>query len=195
MDVSLKHFEVEQKFRVASLQPTLDALEQLGVEVSAPVQQIDRYYRHPQRDFSQTDEAFRLRSVGAHNCITYKGPKLDQETKTRCEEEVGIAEGDAARASCDAIIQHLGFEPVTTVIKHRRTAALRQADLEIEFALDQVDGLGEFVEIEIGVSAPSADDSAMDEAKQALAKLALEFGLTEVERRSYLELLLEAEDK
>ena len=170
----------------------LEALAAMDLQVQAAVEQIDRYYRHPQRDFAQTDEAFRLRSVGPRNCITYKGPKIDAETKTRCEEEVALAEGAAARTSCDAIIQHLGFTPVTTVTKRRRTAELEREGMQVEFALDEVDGVGEFVEIEIGVTASGVDDPAMSAARELLATLATELGLTEVERRSYLELLLEA---
>ena len=133
-----------------------------------------------------------MRSVGEQSCITYKGPKLDLETKTRCEEEVSLAEGEAARSSCDAIIQHLGFTPVATVTKQRRTAQFLQDSLKIEFALDEIEGLGEFVEIEISVSATDFDDPAVQDARQALAALAEKFELQEVERRSYLEMLLES---
>ena len=187
----LKNFEVEQKFRVASLQPTLAALVELGIDVSQPLRQVDRYYRHPQRNFAQTDEAFRLRSVGPSNCITYKGPKIDQETKTRCEEEVALADGETARISADAIFTHLGFEPALTVIKQRRTANFHKGNFDIEFALDQVEGLGEFVEIEIGVAAVSLEDPAMQEARAALADLAASFNLQDVERRGYADLMAE----
>ena len=188
----LQHFEVEQKFRVASLQPTLKALVEMGLQFGEPVQQIDRYYRHPSRDFSQTDEAFRLRTVGHSNCITYKGPKVDLQTKTRREEEVALADGDEARISGDAIFQSLGFQPVATVAKQRCTAKLERDELTIEFALDRVQSLGEFVEIEIGVSALDADDPVVQQARETLTLLASQLGLDEVERRSYLELLLES---
>ncbi|MCH8840590.1 MAG: class IV adenylate cyclase, partial [Planctomycetes bacterium] len=68
------HYEVEQKYRVASHEPVLTTLAAQGVAIGEPVEQVDCYYRHPQRDFSQTDEAFRLRSVGPRNLLTYKGP-------------------------------------------------------------------------------------------------------------------------
>ena len=186
------HFEVEQKFRVESHEPVLAVLAAQGVAIDEPVEQTDCYYRHPQRDFAQTDEAFRLRSVGEQNFLTYKGPKLDQETKTRLEEEVRLADGPEARESCDAIIRHLSFEPVATVTKQRRIATTARRGQTAEIALDDVAEIGQFVEIEISVETDAADDTAMNTAKQALADLAQELGFTDVERRSYLELLLAA---
>jgi ABC-type sulfate transport system permease component len=54
------------------------------------------------------DEAFRLRRVGERNYMTYKGPKLDATTKSRPEEEVRLADGAAALAACDEIVQRSG---------------------------------------------------------------------------------------
>jgi adenylate cyclase class 2 len=183
-------YEVEQKFRVASHAAVLTALAAQGVAVGEPVEQVDCYYRHPQRDFAVTDEAFRLRTVGEQNFMTYKGPKIDKETKTRLEEEVRLADGPEARTTCDAIIRHLSFEPVATVTKQRRLATTERHDFAVEICLDDVAEVGHFVELEIGIETDGTDTSALDTAKQALANLAQELGLTEVERRSYLELQL-----
>ena len=184
------HYEVEQKFRVSSHEPVVAALSARDVPIGEPIEQIDCYYRHPQRDFAQTDEAFRLRSIGQQNLMTYKGPKIDQETKTRREEEVRLADGAEARETCDAIIRHLGFQPVATVIKQRRIATTECRGLAAEIALDDVAEVGQFVELEISVETDATDSTAMHQAKQALADLAQDLSLNEVERRSYLELLL-----
>lgn len=187
----MSHFEVEQKYCVDDLDRTVDALTTMDLEVSEAVEQIDCYYRHPTRDFSETDEAFRLRTVGDFNCITYKGPKIDSQTKTRAEEEVELASGAEARQTCDAIFRHLSFEPVATVTKKRRIATMSRDRLEIEFALDEIEGLGEFVEIEIGVEASGPEDPVLQKARSTLSALADQLMLAEIERRSYLELLLE----
>jgi adenylate cyclase, class 2 len=184
------HYEVEQKYRVSSHKPVVAALTVINAELDEPIEQIDFYYRHPQRDFAQTDEAFRLRTVGDRNYLTYKGPKVDQSTKTRREEEVPIADGRAARETCDAILRHLGFDPAATVHKRRVVATTTHRGHAVEIALDDVDHLGHFVELEIGVDADAHDSAAVDAAKQSLAELAEELSLSEVERRSYLELLL-----
>ncbi|QEG37039.1 class IV adenylate cyclase [Bythopirellula goksoeyrii] len=192
--------EVEQKYRVATHAPTVTALGAWDVTLGDAVEQVDTYYRHPQRDFAQTDEAFRLRSVGKQNFMTYKGPKLDAETKTRHEEEVRLADGPEARQTFEAILRHLAFDPVATVTKHRIICNLERDGFHVEIALDQIEELGPFVEIEITIpatrdaersAAERVDPERVTAAKQVLAALANELGISEVERRSYLELLLE----
>jgi adenylate cyclase class 2 len=181
------HYEVEQKYRVASHESVLAALSARGITVGEPIEQIDCYYRHPQRDFAETDEAFRLRTVGEQNFMTYKGPKIDAETKTRHEEEVRLADGPEAHTTCDAILRNLSFEPVATVVKRRRSATTEIRGFVVELALDEVPQVGQFVELEISVDSEAAP---LEAAKQALADLAGELGLSEIERRSYLELQL-----
>jgi adenylate cyclase class 2 len=177
--------EIEQKYRVACLAPIEAALLQQGATITVPVTQVDCYYAHPQRDFAQTDEAFRIRAVGPENSLTYKGPKLDQTTKSRVEHEVRLADGPDALAACGEILRSLGFTPASVVRKQRRTCELARAGFMVEVALDEVRKLGTFVELEIGV----ADETQADAAKAVLATLAAELNLSDVERRSYLELL------
>ena len=184
------NYEVEQKFRVDDLTPVTAQLLSIGAETSAVVTQVDCYFAHPHRDFSQTDEAFRLRRVGDHNYMTYKGPKIDATTKSRLEEEVRVADGDASWERCREIFRHLGFRPVATVRKRRQQLALSRSNFSIEISLDDVDGLGFFVEVEIGVETARADSDLLDEARKMLDELAGELELSDVERRSYLELLL-----
>ena len=69
-------YEVELKFRVADLPAVEGRLAALGARFAAPVEQVDRYFAHPARDFAQTDEALRLRRVGDEIAITWKGPRL-----------------------------------------------------------------------------------------------------------------------
>jgi adenylate cyclase, class 2 len=178
--------EIEQKYRVADLAPIEAALHQLGATITDAVTQVDCYYAHPQRDFAQTDEAFRIRAVGPKNYLTYKGPKLDATTKTRVEHEVAVADGPDALAACGEILRNLGFTPASIVRKSRRACTLDRDSFTVEIALDEVRKLGTFVELEIGVT----DESTADAAKAALAKLAAELNLTDVERQSYLELVI-----
>ncbi len=186
------HYEVEQKYRCDNLEGVRTRLESLGASGGETVEQTDCYYRHPVRDFAKTDEAFRLRRVGPANFMTYKGPKIDASTKTRHEEEVRLADGDAAYDACAAILKHLGFERVAEVRKRRQTLQLERDGLAIEAALDEVDRVGSFVELEISVYADCADASGVDAARRTVAALAEQLGLGTPERRSYLELQLAA---
>ena len=107
-------WEVEQKFQLAD-ESQERTLQELGVRFAAPVSQADCYFNHPARDFAQTDEAFRLRQVGDENFVTYKGPKVDLETKTRRELELPLASGPESAAEFEAMFVALGFRPVATV--------------------------------------------------------------------------------
>jgi len=186
------HFEVELKFRCNDLERVRDELVSRGATQGEAVDQVDAYYRHPVRDFAQTDEAFRLRRVGARNFMTYKGPKVDATTKTRYERELAIADGDDAFRAADDILRRLGFEPVAEVRKHRRMLRLDWQGLSAEAAIDEVTGVGSFVELEASVDAPHEAADSIGRAREALLDLAEQLSLRESERRSYLELLLAA---
>jgi adenylate cyclase class 2 len=124
--------------------------------------------------------------------MTYKGPKVDATTKTRYEREAPLADGEGTFLAADEIVRRLGFESVAEVRKRRRTLAIDWQGLAVEAALDEVAGVGSFVELEASVDATDHDSTALDSARQALLALAEQLGLRESERRSYLELLLAA---
>ena len=176
-------YEVEQKFRVDDFAGVEAQLAAWSARVSGPVKQIDTYFAHPMRDYAATDEALRVRRTDGAARITYKGPKIDATTKTRQEIEFSIADGEAAEALWAA----LGFTRVAEVHKKRRTATLDRDGVALEVALDEVAGVGRFVELEIG-----ADADGLDAARAVLRQVADKLGLTTNERRSYLEMLLAA---
>lgn len=178
-------FEVERKYRVADLTSASRRLAALGATPGEPKTQEDCYYAHPIRDFAVTDEALRLRREGEKNCITYKGPKLHPDSKTRRELELALPQGRATLGQFGQLLEVLGFRPVATVRKSRRTAHLVWEGSEVEVALDEVERVGTFVELET-----TADEAQRPEAERRIRSLAEALQLVESERRSYLELLL-----
>jgi adenylate cyclase, class 2 len=84
------------------------------------------------------------------------------------------------------LLAALGFRPVATVRKQRRRFDLDFKGHRVEGALDDVERVGTFVELEL-----PASDEGLEAAKQAIRELAEELCLGPSERRSYLELLLE----
>jgi adenylate cyclase class 2 len=177
--------EVELKFRMPAGMDIPALAKQLGAKAEPPVEQQDLYFQHPARDFAATDEAFRIRSVGPENVLTYKGPLLDKVSKTRKEIEVGIEPGAAAREEMVAIIVALGFIPRRAVVKVRTEYRLELDGDQVTLAYDQVEGLGDFLELE-----SLAPDDDWAPVRDRLVKFAASLGLSEPERRSYLELLL-----
>ena len=179
-------YEVEQKFVVSDTHEFEQSLSALGVFLLDPVIQVDRYFAHPARNFANTDEALRIRCVGSENTFTYKGPKIDSSTKTRKEIEVRIEPGKASAMRCDELLQALGFRPVAEIHKQRRCGTVPWQGLSVRVVLDTVDDLGTFTELEI-----TTTKTRVDRAKKAVLSLARELSLDNVERRSYLELVLE----
>ena len=85
-------YEVEQKYPLADVAAVEAALARLGATWHATVEQVDRYFNHPCRDFAATDEALRLRRTDQALAITWKGPRLDATAKTRRELELPLAD-------------------------------------------------------------------------------------------------------
>ena len=177
--------EIELKYQIDDLSKVRRTLEGLGARFEEPVSQIDSYVRHPVRNFAETDEALRLRRVGEQNCITYKGPKIDKETKTRREIELSLEAGERSFDSWRELLKILGFSSVRDVAKERQSGIVRWEGDDVHLALDEVGGLGSYLEIEI-----LADEKDLDVAKSRVLSLAKKLGLERLERRGYLDLLL-----
>jgi len=177
-------WEVEQKFPLQDFVAARQKLAALGANFEPQIEQIDWYFNHPSRDFAQTDEAFRLRQVGEGNFITYKGPKLDAATKTRREIELPLPRGRSLPDQFAELLTALGFRLAGTVHKIREPGMLDWEGHHVHLALDIVDPIGAFLEIEI-----VAADDTLAAAKSGLESLARRLALGPGERRSYLELL------
>ncbi|MFD1571537.1 class IV adenylate cyclase [Halorubrum laminariae] len=188
-------YEVEIKVP-ADADTVRERLRRLDAERVDARRQRDVYYDAPDRDFAETDEALRLRrempiSATASGSdrgrdgdetakLTYKGPLVDEGSKTRVEHETGVGDDEAATG----IFAGLGFEPAATVEKRREFWRYEGHTV----TLDRVDGLGEFVEVEREVDDRSAVAPARDAALDVLAALGLD-GTDQI-RTSYLDLLL-----
>jgi adenylate cyclase class 2 len=180
-------YEVELKFPLVDAAPVIRQLALLGAEERAPQEQIDLYFNHPARDFESTDEALRIRSAGDRHVVTYKGPIVDSQTKTRREIEISLG-GDDAAGQFGEILRLLSFRPVSEVCKHRQPYLCTWRGRRFEIALDAVAGLGQFIEIET-----QADEVGRAAAIEEILAFASQFQLGQPEKRSYLCLLLEAE--
>lgn len=181
--------EVELKFPLRDASAVESLRQQLverGAEPGEPLDQRDVYLAHPSRDFSQTDEVFRIRCVGEETYLTYKGPVLDDVAKTRREIEIETAADPMIREQLLELLTLLGFRTVRDVIKRREPFFLFWQERDIEIVLDNVQELGWFAELEL-----IADDADRDAARDCLLALSRELGLGNIERRSYLRLLLE----
>jgi adenylate cyclase class 2 len=171
--------EVEVKARAR--EDTAEKIRALGAVLVAVENHHDLYFNSPQRDFKKTDEALRIRIKEEGPRLTYKGPKLDGETKSRKELTVKIDDLVQMRG----ILESLGFV-LSAEVKKRRT---KYSYGRAIFALDEVEGLGSFLEIEAQIDAQGIDDFAAQ--KNLVQSLLRQLDLGESIRSSYLELLEE----
>lgn len=177
--------EVEQKFPVENRERLLEALNALGCRWQSPLEQADLYFSHPAKNFKESDEALRLRRSDEEVVITYKGPKLDATTKTRREIELPIMGGIQGYDQYRELLEVLGFSPVLEVRKTRLPGVVLWQDQDVHIALDDVKGLGSYIELEI-----LAEPEQLELAKGLLATLSQKLGLVGNERRGYLDMLL-----
>ncbi len=181
-------YEVEMKFAVSNVSQLLENLSQFGLSFGEAVEEHDTFYQHPARDFAVTDECLRIRRRADGYKITYKGPKIDRETKTRQEIELFLTNSDKTARQWDRLLQALGFRPAAELKKTRRSAGLVYREQKYELTLDHIDGLGDFIELET-----IADESQLDDARRRVKSLAATLGLSHPITASYLELSLAAQ--
>jgi adenylate cyclase class 2 len=182
--------EVEIRYRYTDRDRLISQLVSWGATLTQDRTDIDHYFNAPDRDFSASDEAFRLRRMGETNCLTYKGPKRDKETKTRTEIEVPLGNGDEVARDMERLLISLGYRPVVVVRKQRQVYRFSRNGFDLEACFDEVERVGAFIELEI-----MAQEDQYESAKGVLLQTAADLGLTEKETRSYLGMTLAAIDK
>jgi adenylate cyclase, class 2 len=187
-------YEVEIKLSVSDKEVMKQKIIQAGGVPLNTDLQIDIYYDHPCRSFSETDESIRIRrraltkdsstkeTEQAPVELTYKGPKVDKKTKTRIEYTVGLEEENYE--IINKILISTGFRFVATITKIREFFDISG----ITASLDDVTDVGLFIELELIADG----DDRMKEARERILKLVKTLGFDEKDtiRESYLELYL-----
>jgi len=171
--------EVEVKAYAEDLKKIEARIREMGAEPTWEGDQVDTYYNHPKRDFAKTDEALRIRKEKDRNALTYKGPKVDNLSKTREEIQFSIENAEAA----GTMLIKLGFSVSCVVKKHRKKFKLG----ELKISLDSVEDLGDFVEVE--ALDTNISEHEVSEVRDRIIVIMDELGLVKRERTSYLELL------
>lgn len=196
--------EVELKLPIYKRSATEASLVKEGFEAGDLIKEYDLYFTGSSRDFIRSDEALRIRSSEnltrrtSKSFLTYKGRKLDCVSMTRKELETGIEDAGTLKE----ILISLGYEDQYPVSKLRQY--YHRAD--VTACVDQVEGLGSFLELEILVpegvrTGQTPDQDLQHEAREkALARLEtildlLGFSLKETTSRSYLSMIMTREKK
>jgi adenylate cyclase, class 2 len=191
--------EVELKFPVDEPALLRKKLQSMSATDLPSESHCDTYFRHPSRDFATTREALRIRRVTVRTIsqagitqestearVTYKGPHLPGLVKARRELEWSLEPSDPDGSNLQTLLVLLGFEPVASVKKSRLPFQLIRNGREVTIALDQVENVGSYAEVEV----LALGEEEVADVREIVVGLADELGLKTPETRSYLSLLL-----
>jgi adenylate cyclase, class 2 len=163
--------EVEVKARVSDLDALQTTIEKLGIKFSKPVTQNDLVFAERLDNFTESLSGvnfLRIRKQGNKTLLTLKRPEANETVSF--EREVEIYDAEPMRQ----IIEFLGFKLAVRVNKKRRQAKHR----DLELCLDDVEGLGTFIEVE--KMAEENDDSL--KIQKELYTFLKQFGITDADR-------------
>ncbi|MDR2624151.1 MAG: class IV adenylate cyclase [Methanobrevibacter sp.] len=173
---------MEIKAKIGDFDKVKKKLKELKIVKMGEEVQKDIYLERYDIGFAQNDKAFRIRNIIKENeemtIITYKGPKIDDISKTREEIELCVEDGDKILK----IFEKLGFYKGGFVQKTREIYNLD----EYIISLDDVEGLDPYIEIEVDLEDDSDYQDSIDKIHGIFSKLDITGGF---ETNSYLELL------
>lgn len=178
--------EVEVKLPIESRDIMEERLLDRGFEYRGTVKEEDYYYDNEAQQIRKGGEALRIRRItnmkdlSVHSVITFKGKKLDSVSMTRRELETGVEDGETA----SGILECLGFHPVNpAVIKERKEYTLGNMNA----CLDRVEGLGDFLELEIVTGEEIGRNRVLLKVEDMLIRLG--HSMSDTVRTSYLSML------
>lgn len=173
-------YEVELKYRITdgNINDRLRILK--GVFLNRE-DQVDTYLNGINRNFIETDEALRVRVInnGKKAEVTYKGTIIGTQSKTREEINVGITDPE----ELIALFEKIGFHKSVILHKVRENWSVGKYNI----AVDKVDKLGNFIELETFTKEQDCIPAKINELK-ALA-IQLGFDPENDIRRGYLDLI------
>lgn len=177
--------EVEVKVLVKCIKVIEEKLKKAGFIKAKCVKESDVYFDNSRNEIKNNDQALRIRSCkdlaeDVETCfMTFKGPKMDAISMTRKELEMQVECAEVGKE----ILVSLGYTQIYPVIKHRQYYHKNT----ITACLDQVEGLGDFLEFEIVVNREDEKPEALNRLMDMLKELG--YGPEDIIRESYLSML------
>jgi len=180
--------EIEIKLPVNNSREVEEKLLRMGFTKGNMEKETDTYFDNASGEIRGTDRALRVREcmdlttkqITAQ--INFKGEKLDQISMTRTELESEI---EQPQIVC-RILQAIGFHITDPVVTKIRRAYRRGSLLA---CLDQVEHLGDFLELEILADSDTEYEHAMAQIEDVLNMLG--YSMKDTTRTSYLTMLQE----
>lgn len=175
--------EVEIKLKIDNIEVIRRKLINLGFSECDTLTEIDTYFDNKIGEIRSSDSALRIRETinhtnASHLCqVNFKGKKYDNISMTRPEFETLIED----KAAMMGILKGLGYSPVQPIVKKLRRELVMS---NINACLDTVDGLGDYLEIEIVIDSEEDKDRELERIQNILSKIG--YSMADTTTRSYL---------
>ena len=175
--------EIEVKLRIKDAAVLEKKLLEQGYKLIETLRETDTYFDGGINGIKKNGQALRVRRTvncvtgKEQSAITFKGEKIDAVSMARLELETVVESGEAA----ERILCALGFYPVQPIVVKIRKI-LRNGD--ICACLDDVQGLGTFLELEIMAESEEARPAALESIEDILNSVG--YAMDDTTRVSYL---------
>jgi len=133
--------EIEVKAKVKNSDFIINKLKELGCELSEPIIQKDKIFMEKNEDFMNVRPERNVFRIREQNGIFILTLKKAQSNELDCIERETIVENVK---QTEDILNYLGYKVFVNVNKTRRKSKYN----EYEICLDEVEGLGTFIEVE-----------------------------------------------
>jgi len=180
----MENIEVELKFPLLNSEELIGKLSRLIGSGNGSELQKDTYYVPAHRNFLEkkpVSEWLRLRESKEGFSLNYKKYHNEEGDAVSCDEFESKVENLEAMKK---LLESLDFEEIVCVSKERKIWNYKN----VEIAIDAIEGLGEFIELEA-----KGDFASVDEAEEHLHSVLGELGakVGEQDFKGYPFLLLE----
>lgn len=175
--------EIEVKLRIKDVAVLEKKLLEQGYKLIETIRETDTYFDGGINGIKKSGQALRVRRTlncvtgKEQSAITFKGEKIDAVSMARLELETVVESGEAA----ERILCALGFYPVQPIVVKIRKI-LRNGDMCT--CLDDVQGLGTFLELEIMAESEEARPAALERIEEILNSVG--YTMDDTTRVSYL---------
>ena len=150
-----------------------EAIEK-GFKLAHEVEETDTYFTDKDKEFVRTRTCLRIRRIDSNYMeLTYKA-KSSQDTERYGKKEVNIQIKPTDYEDLVTVLAGLGYIKYVEFTKYRKVYSKKDNNVEYNIMLDNIKGIGDFVEFEI----ITHEDVSNSEREKKLADFIDEFNMT-----------------
>ena len=150
-----------------------EAIEK-GFKLAHEVEETDTYFTDKDKEFVRTRTCLRIRRIDSNYMeLTYKA-KSSQDTERYGKKEVNIQVKPTDYEDLVTVLSGLGYIKYVEFTKYRKVYSKKENNVEYNIMLDNIKGIGDFVEFEI----ITHEDVSNSEREKKLADFIDEFNMT-----------------